>query len=88
MQSISITDFGNKSSQLKKALEKGESVNVIHGSKVIGKIHPPIPDPKPFDPEKFREAIKKLKPKKLIPRSQRESIYRKHLMEKYGKGLS
>ena len=88
MQNIISADFGSKSSEVVKTLKKGDSISVIHDSKVIGKIEPAIPDPKPFDPEKFREILKKFKPKKIIPRSQREKVYRQHLMEKYGKGLS
>ncbi|HLC88205.1 MAG TPA: hypothetical protein VJG66_04090 [Patescibacteria group bacterium] len=88
MQNMTTTDLRTKSSELVKTLKEGRSVDLIHRSEVIGEIKPKIKDPKPFDAEKFKRLLKLIKPKKTIPRSQREKVYRRHLMEKYGKGLS
>lgn len=87
MQNMTINDLATKTSQLVKTLKKGGSINVMHESKVIGKIHPAIPDPKPFDVEGFKKAVKKLN----LPKTtyeEREKRYRSHLMKKYGQGLS
>ena len=86
MQYITFTELRTKSSQLKDTLKKGISVTLIHRSRVIGKIQPEQ-EVKPFDAKKFKKLFEGLKfPKTTY--SEREKIYRKHLMEKYGKGLS
>ncbi len=87
MQVITTTELRTKSKELVKALQEGQSVDLIHRSKVVGQIKPKMYDPKPFDPEAFEKAVRGLN----LPKTsyaQREKIYRKHLMEKYGKGIS
>lgn len=86
MQYITTTDLRTKSSQLVSTLKKGGSVSLIHRSKVIGKIQPDQ-EPKPFDAKKFKKLVNSLNLPKTTY-AQREKIYRKHLMEKYGQGLS
>lgn len=86
MRYITTTDLRTKSSQLVNILKKGGSVSLIHRSKVIGKIQPEQ-EPKPFDAKKFKKLVKGLNLPKTTY-AQREKIYRKHLMEKYGQGLS
>lgn len=90
MEYITTTQLRTKSSQLISDLRKGKKVSLVHRSQVVGEITPTssIEEKVIFDVEKFKEAMKALRPKKLIPRKDREKIYRKHLMEKYGKGLS
>ena len=87
MEYITTTELRTKSSALIRALEKGNRVSLIHRSKIVGKITP-VQEAKPFDAEAFRRLIKDIKPKKLIPREKRETIYRKQLEEKYGKDIS
>ncbi|MBI2029671.1 hypothetical protein HYT02_04600 [Candidatus Gottesmanbacteria bacterium] len=55
--------------------------------KKIGKIQPVQESVKKFDAKAFKKAVKRLNLAKTTY-SQREKIYRKHLMEKYGKDLS
>lgn len=86
MNYITTTDLRTKSSELIETLKKGGSVYLIHRSKVVGEIKPRY-DAKPFDAKKFKTLVDKLN----LPKTsyaQREKIYRKHLMEKYGQGLS
>lgn len=87
MNYITTTQLRTKSSQLIKTLKEGHSVDLIHRSKVVGEIRPKIYDPRPFNPDKVAEIAKQLNFPKLSYR-QRERRYRKHLMEKYGKGIS
>ncbi len=87
MQVITTTQLRTKSKELVKALNEGHSVDLIHRSKVVGEIKPKIYDPKPFDPDKFFKAAKKLNLPKLSYK-ERGRRYRAHLMKKYGKGLS
>lgn len=87
MDYITTTELRTKSSQLVQTLKNGGNVRLIHRSKVVGNILP-IQEPKPFDAERFSAIIKDLKPAKLIPRKDRDKVYRKHLMEKYGKNIS
>lgn len=87
MQYISTTELRTKSSQVVKTLKEGGTLRLIHRSRVIGEIFP-TQDPKPFDPDEFGKFLDSIKPKKLISKKDREKVYRKHLEEKYGKGIS
>lgn len=87
MQYITTTQLRTESSKLVKSLKTGSAFRLIHRSKVIGEITPTY-EPKPFNPDDFEKFLDGLKPKKLIARKDREKIYRKHLKDKYGKGLS
>lgn len=89
MEYITTTQLRTKSSRLVSDLKKGKKLSLMHRSQVIGEITPISSSVEKviFDVKKFKEAMKALKPKKLIPREDRDKIYRKHLMEKYGKGL-
>lgn len=86
MQYITTTELRTESSKLVKTLEVGGTLRLIHHSKVIGEIIP-TREPKPFDPDAFEKFLDSLKPKKLVARKNRDKIYRKHLEDKYGKGL-
>lgn len=87
MQYITTTELRTKSSKLVQTLKQGDTLRLIHHSKVIGEILPTY-EPKPFDPDAFEKLLDSIKPKRLIPRKDREKVYRKHLEEKYGKGFS
>ena len=69
-----------------KVLQAGRSVDLIHRSKVVGEIKPKIYEPKPFDPDKFIKAVKKLNFPSLTPK-QIEARYRAAMIKKHGKGL-
>lgn len=88
MNYITTTDLRTKSSKVVDELKKGSTITLVHRSKVIGEIKPKK-ETKVLtkkDIEKLKEIAKKLNlPKMSI--KQREKIYRKHLMEKYGKNL-
>lgn len=89
MQVITTTQLRTKSKELVKILQEGHSVDLIHRSKVVGEIKP-VYDFKPLTEEgvrRIQEAARKLNLPKLSYK-EREKRYRKHLMEKYGKGIS
>ncbi len=86
MDYITTTDLRTKSPQLIDTLKNGMSVSLIHRSRVIGKIQP-VQEAKPFDAKAFFKLVNSLHLPKTTY-SQREKIYRKHLTEKYGKGIS
>jgi antitoxin (DNA-binding transcriptional repressor) of toxin-antitoxin stability system len=73
-QSFVVYKFGRKKAILNPVI----SATVLEARK----------EAKPFRIAEFKKYIKDIKPKKLIPRSKREEVYRKHMMEKYGKGIS
>lgn len=87
MQYITTTDLRTKSKELIMILQSGQSVNLVHRSKVVGEIKPRIYDPKPFNPDEFAKVAKKLNLPKLSYQ-EREKRYRSHLMKKYGQSLS
>ncbi len=87
MEYITTTHLRTKTSQLVNSLKKGNSVSLIHRSKIVGIIEPAKNPPKTFDAAKFKQLVKSLN----LPQTtyaQREKRYRAHLMKKYGKGLS
>lgn len=89
MQVITTTELRTKSKELVAALQEGYSVDLIHRSRLVGKIQPSY-DPKPLTGEGI-EKLKKLANELNLPKlsyKERERRYRKHLMEKYGQNLS
>lgn len=86
MEAITFTQLRTEPKKLKKALDEGKTVELIHRSRVVGEIRPKIFDPKPFNPDKFFKALRKLNLKPISVREARRR-YRKHLMEKYGKSV-
>lgn len=88
MEYITTTNLRTQSSKLVETLKKGGSVSLIHRSKVIGEIKPKLIEAAPIEIESFREFLKSIKPRKLIPRKDREKVYRANLEKKYGKSIS
>jgi len=86
MQAISFTQLRTEPRKLKRLLEEGKSIDLIHRSKVVGEIKPKVFDPEPFDPEKFAKVVKKLNLPKLSGR-EIERRYRKVMMEKHGQTI-
>ena len=86
MEYITTTNLRTQSSELVNTLKRGDEVSLIHRSKLVGIIRP-VQQAKKFDVAAFKELISGLD---LPPTTyaEREKIYRKHLMEKYGKGIS
>lgn len=90
MNVITSTEIRTKMPQVIATLRSGESIDLIHRSKIIGLIKPQKYQGKPLTEKDIKELIgaaKKLKLPKLTDK-QIEARYRKHLREKYGKGLS
>ena len=90
MDYITTTDLRTKSSQLVTSLQNGTEISLIHRSKIVGVIKPIQKSTKPLTQEDI-DSLKRLAKAQNAPRisyKERERIYRRHLMEKYGKGLS
>lgn len=87
MNYITTTNLRTQSSQLIKTLKQGGTVSLIHHSKIVGVIKPAQPSPKPFNAKAFKRLTASLNLPKTTY-AKREKIYRKHLMEKYGKSIS
>jgi hypothetical protein len=86
MQIITTTDLRTKSKQLVQTLKKGQSIELIHRSQLVGEIRPKIRDPKPFDPDKVARIAKSLDLQDFGSRRM-EDNYRSYLTNKYGKNL-
>lgn len=85
MQYITTTELRTKSKKLVEVLREGHSVDLIHRSRVVGEIKPKN-EPKSFDAKAFKKIVEGLNLPKTTY-AERERIYRKHLMKKYGQGL-
>lgn len=86
-QYISTTELREQSSKVISRLKAGEDVTLIHRSRIVGVIKPIIVQPRPFHLLKFKKSLAELKQKRIIPRSQRDRVYREHLLEKHGKNI-
>ncbi len=89
MDHISTTNLRTQSSKLVATLKKGGVVSLIHQSKVIGVIKPKK-EVKVITATDIEE-LKKLAKEQDLPKisyDEREKIYRKHLLDKYGKDIS
>jgi len=86
MEFITMTQLRTHSPQILSQLSSGKSIRILHRSKVVGRIIPEV-EPKLFDAKLFQSIISKL-PTLKISIKQARANYRKHLMKKYGKGLS
>lgn len=84
---VTTTELRTHVPLLIEELRRGGTVELVHRSKIIGEIKPKMRIPKPFNPDRFIEAVSKLNLPNLSDK-QLESNYRKHIMKKYGKGLS
>lgn len=87
MDYITTTNLRTQSTELVNTLKRGGTVSLIHRSKVVGVIKPTQPPPKLFNVNAFKRLVARLNLPKTTD-AQREKIYRKHLMGKYGKGIS
>lgn len=89
MQYITTTELRTMSKKLIETLREGHSVDLVHRSRVVGRVQP-VQEPKPLTKEGI-EKIKKLAKELNLPKlsyRERGRRYRKHLMEKYGQGFS
>ena len=88
-QYITTTELRTETAKLVDILNRGEQITLVHRSKIIGNIKPveKVAE-KIFDLEGFRKALSQIKFAKKLSYKQRDRLYRRHLMEKYGKGLS
>lgn len=90
MNLITTTELRTQIPEVIMALLAGESINLIHRSRLIGEIKPQKYQNKPLTEKDIVDIIataKKLNFPKLTDK-QLKNNYRKHMMKKYGKGLS
>lgn len=87
MNYLTTTQLRTKSSALIDMLLAGESVELIHRSKIIGEIMPKKPEGKIFNAKRMLKLAEKMNLPKLSY-EERERRYRRHLEKKYGKSIS
>ena len=87
MDYISTTDLRTKSTELVAALESGQTVSLIHRSKVVGVIGPAPKEAKVFDAEKVKKILDTMPKLPHLTDEEREARYRAHLEGKYGKPI-
>lgn len=84
MKFIAATQLRTKMPELIKTIRQGGSVDLLYRSQVLAEIRPKTDDEKIAKKKPLSYFLKKIgKSKKTTP-SERDKIYRKHLMEKYG----
>lgn len=87
MDYITTTNLRTQSSKLVDDLKKGRSVSLVHRSKIVGVIKPAFLTAGQINLGNLRKFLARVKPEKLIPQQQRESVYRQNLLEKHGKDI-
>jgi hypothetical protein len=87
MQTITTTQLRTKTRHLVKSLIKGEKVDLIHRSKLIGEIKPKQVKVKRFDAKRFAKIVKDLNLPQLTY-EEREKRYREAMVKKHGKPVS
>ena len=87
MNTITATELRTKTPELVEALLAGYPVDLVHRSRIIGRIEPDGQEVKVFSAKRMEKIVKELNLPKLSDR-EIERRYREHIMEKYGKGLS
>ena len=90
MNYITTTQLRTKSKELLKALEAGESISLVHRSRIVGKIEPDRHQGKILTSKDITELKKIIKEMNLphLSYRQREKNYRDAMEKKHGKGLS
>lgn len=83
MNYITTTELRTKSPDLIETLLKGEEVNLIHRSKVIGVIKPKTEKVKVFDARRFSKVAEKLD-LPVLGYKKREKRYREAMAKKHG----
>lgn len=89
MQLITTTELRTKSKELIATILSGQSVNLIHRSKVIAEVRPKKKEPKVFtakDAAEIRRIAKKLNLPKLSDK-EIDRRYREAMIKKHGQGL-
>jgi len=86
MNYISTTGLRTQSSELVDALLAGKTVDLIHRSKLIGRVVPIEKNEK--SKKSFYELILSLPKTKKTTIKEREKIYKTQIMKKYGKSIS
>jgi len=87
MQLITTTELRTRSKELISALLAGESVELIHRSKIIGEVRPKKKEIKVFNANRIKKIVERMNFEPLSY-SEIEKKYRKHIMDKYGKSIS
>ncbi len=87
MDYITTTQLRTESPRLIEALLAGESIELVHRSKIIGEVKPKRVEEKVFNAKKMLELARKMNLPKLSY-EEREKRYRRHLEKKYGKNIS
>lgn len=85
MNYLTTTQLRTQTSKLVETLKKKGTISLIHRSEIIGTIIPIQKEPvKITDVKAFEKFLSQIRPSKLIPRLDREKIYRQRLIKKYG----
>lgn len=86
MNLITTTELRTQIPEVIMALLAGESIDLIHRSRLIGEIKPQKYQNKPLSDKDIIEIIARVKKLNLpmLTDKQLENNYRKHMMKKYG----
>ena len=89
MNTITAAELRTKTPELVEALRDGYSVNFIHRSTLVGEITPAKKPAKVMSKKDIEELMEMAGSLNLPKLSDKEidRRYRKHIMQKYGKGL-
>ena len=81
-----MTDLRSKTARAVELLKEGKELLLIHRSRIIGKILPirQEKEVKLTNLKAFINALEKIRPKKILPRSDRKKEMLLYLKKRYG----
>ena len=89
MDYITTTELRTQIPKLIANLFKGNRVNLVHRSKIVGEIIPKKKEiKKSIDPKKFAAALKQLEPKKKVSLKKLMKNYEHYMMYRHGPNFS
>ena len=88
MNLITSTELRTKTNRLVNALLRGEEVDLVHRSKIIGEITPKRSGSKPVNPRSLAKALKGLEPKRKMTFKDAVKNYEHYMIYRHGPRLS
>lgn len=90
MDIVTSTQLRTQTPQVIETLLHGGTIDLVHRSKIVGEIRPKEKKEKIMTKKSIQRLLELAKKMNLpkLSYKQREENYRKHIMEKYGKGIS
>lgn len=86
MNMITTTELRTQVPLILTLLSRGETVDLVHRSRVVGEIAPKKYPDKPFNAKRVKQLVEKMN-LPVLSQKEIDQRYRKYMMDRYGKYL-